>query len=127
MGLDRPAPTLPATMGGNRTPIVDEGDLYDGADPWIVDYHRGLFTEGKSALPSLPTEAKLRRITVEEAAAIQTFPRDVAWQGAQSARFRQIGNAVPPMLGYHVAAALAATLGVEAGSGAAEASLLLSA
>lgn len=110
MGLDRPAPTLPASMGGNRTPIVDEGDLYDGDSPWIVDYHRRLFVEGEEALPKLPPEARLRRLTVEEAAAIQTFPNDVPWQGAQSARFRQIGNAVPPKLAYGVASAVAKTL-----------------
>ena len=110
MGLDRPAPTLPASMGGNRTPIVDEGDLYDGDSPWIVDYHRRLFVEGKKALSKLPSEARLRRLTVEEAAAIQTFPNDVPWQGTQSARFRQIGNAVPPKLAYEVASAVAKTL-----------------
>ncbi|WP_287900889.1 DNA cytosine methyltransferase [Arthrobacter sp.] len=103
MGLDRPAPTLPASMGGNRTPIVDEGELYDGADPWVVDYHRGLFEDGRAVLSALPSEARLRRITVEEAAAIQTFPKDVPWQGRQSARYRQIGNAVPPLLAFHVA------------------------
>ncbi|MGY1551592.1 DNA cytosine methyltransferase [Microbacterium sp. A588] len=110
MGLDRPAPTLPASMGGNRTPIVDEADLYDQQEPWIVDYHRHLFVEGKSPLPDLPSEARMRRITVEEAATIQSFPRDVPWQGAQSARYRQIGNAVPPLLAYHVASAVARTL-----------------
>ena len=110
MGLDRPAPTLPASMGGNRTPIVDEGDLYEGKHPWIIDYHRHLSVEGKDPLPQLPPEARLRRLTVEEAAAIQTFPRDVPWQGTQSARFRQIGNAVPPKLAHAVASALADTL-----------------
>lgn len=110
MGLDRPAPTLPASMGGNRTPVVDEGDLYDSDNPWIVEYHHRLFVEGLPALQELPVEARLRRITVEEAAAIQTFPNDVAWQGPQSARFRQIGNAVPPRLAYHVAQGVARAL-----------------
>ena len=110
MGLDRPAPTLPASMGGNRTPIVDEVELYDGDSPWIVDYHRRLFFEGGKPMSKLPPEARLRRLTVEEAAAIQTFPNDVPWQGAQSARFRQIGNAVPPRLAYAVAAAVRETL-----------------
>ena len=110
MSLDRPAPTLPASMGGNRTPIVDEGDLYDGDSPWIVDYHRRLFIEGKKALSKLPSEARLRRLTVEEAAAIQTFPNDVPWQGAQTSRFQQIGNAVPPRLAYEVASAMTKTL-----------------
>lgn len=97
-------------MGGNRTPIVDEADLYDQQEPWIVGYHRHLFVDGESPLPTLPPEARMRRITVEEAAAIQSFPKDVPWQGAQSARYRQIGNAVPPLLAYHVASAVANTL-----------------
>lgn len=112
MGLDRPAPTLPATMGGNRTPIVDDGELYDNEQSWIVGYHHKLFVDGESSLSKLPREARLRRITVEEAAALQTFPKDVAWQGAQSARFRQIGNAVPPKLAYHVASAVSRVLSV---------------
>jgi len=112
MNLDRPAPTLPATMGGNRTPIVDERHLGGESAPWIEAYHERLFVDGLAALPTLPEDARLRRITVEEAAAIQTFPRDVQWQGRQSARYRQIGNAVPPRLAYHVASAVAATLEV---------------
>lgn len=115
MNLDRPAPTLPASMGGNRTPIVDDGALYEGAKPWIETYHRRLFEERKAPLDTLPHDARLRRITVEEAAAIQTFPSDVQWQGPQSARYRQLGNAVPPTLAYHVAKGVAATLGFEGG------------
>lgn len=110
MDLDRPAPTLPASMGGNRTPIVDEADLYERREPWILGYHHRLFVDRESPLPALPHDARMRRITVEEAAAIQTFPRDMPWQGAQSARYRQIGNAVPPLLAYHVASAVARTL-----------------
>lgn len=116
MNLDAPAPTLPATMGGNRTPIVDEGHMTGISDPWVVDYHRGLFHEGNEPLPILPSHAPLRRITVEEAAVIQTFPRDTPWQGKQSARFRQIGNAVPPLLAYAVAKAVRASLENENGN-----------
>lgn len=110
MGLDRPAPTLPASMGGNRTPIIDEGDLYLGKESWILGYHDRLFSEGRPALNKLPPSAQLRRLTVEEAAALQTFPRDVRWQGSQSSKYRQIGNAVPPMLAFHVASAVADSL-----------------
>lgn len=110
MNLDGPAPTLPASMGGNRTPIVDDGDLARISEPWIVDYHRRLFHEGLSPLPELPLGTPLRRITVEEAAVLQSFPRDTPWQGRQSAKFRQIGNAVPPLLAYAVASAVRDTL-----------------
>lgn len=124
MGLDRPAPTLPASMGGNRTPIIDEGDLYSGKESWIVGYHDRLFSEGKPALTKLPSTAQLRRITVEEAAALQTFPRDVDWQGSQSSRYRQIGNAVPPILAFHVASAVADSLIERSAASANEASLV---
>jgi DNA (cytosine-5)-methyltransferase 1 len=108
--LNRPAPTLPATMGGNRTPIIDLGQLEDGKAPWVVGYHHRLWTERKPPIAHLPPEARLRRLTVEEAAAIQTFPSDMDWCGPQSARFRQIGNAVPPVLAWHVAQAVLSSL-----------------
>jgi DNA (cytosine-5)-methyltransferase 1 len=44
-----------------------------------------------------PTE--LRAISVGEAAAVQEFPREWAFQGTTTSKFRQIGNAVPTKLG----------------------------
>jgi DNA (cytosine-5)-methyltransferase 1 len=108
--LNRPAPTLPATMGGNRTPIIDLDQLEHGATPWVVGYHKRLWAERKPPIPHLPPEARMRRLTVEEAAAIQTFPSDMDWCGPQSARFRQVGNAVPPVLAWHIATAVRAAL-----------------
>lgn len=43
-----------------------------------------------------PTEA--RYLTPREAAACQSFPNDFIFHGSQTAMFRQIGNAVPPVL-----------------------------
>lgn len=111
MNLDAPAPTLPASMGGNRTPIVDQRNLNDpDTEPWIVNYHKRLFLDKKPPLKRIPSTAQLRRLTVQEAAALQTFPRDIDWSGTQSVQFRQIGNAVPPLLSYAVASALYAAL-----------------
>lgn len=104
LNLDAPAPTLPASMGGNRTPIIDQAQLDDpSAGSWVVDYHRHLMAGGA---PYDEIPARLRRLTVQEAAAIQTFPSAMAWRGTQSVQYRQIGNAVPPTLAYHVAVAL---------------------
>jgi DNA (cytosine-5)-methyltransferase 1 len=113
MDLDRPAPTLPASMGGNKTPIIDQEQLDTGAEPWVVRYHGHLWRGGQ---PWQHVPARLRRITVEEAAAIQTFPPGIRWAGPQSARYRQIGNAVPPELAYRVALALRASLRLDDGN-----------
>lgn len=107
MDMNRPAPTLPASMGGNRTPIVDQETLDTGAPQWVVQYHDQL-EGGNKVTDVVPT--RLRRITVQEAAAIQTFPRDMPWYGSQSSRYRQIGNAVPPKMAYEVAKAIGAAL-----------------
>lgn len=105
LNLDRPATTLPASMGGNRTPIIDEAALYDRAEPWITGYHQHL-TGGGAPYDELPPDAPLRRLTTTEAAALQTFPRDIAWQGRASSVYRQIGNAVPPVLAWRVGEAV---------------------
>lgn len=97
--LDGPAKTIPASMGGNATPIVDQDELEHGAEPWVVEYHRRL-QEGGRPLKRAPK--RMRRITVQEAAALQTFPLGWRFLGPRVAQYRQIGNAVPPNLAYAV-------------------------
>lgn len=98
--------TLPASMGGNKTPIVDEALLYgDAKDDWVVEYHRCLL-EGKTSPKFAEAPSRLRRLTIKEAALIQTFPEDYIFQGSKSAIYRQIGNAVPCLLAQAVATAV---------------------
>lgn len=47
-----------------------------------------------------------RMISVREGARLQSFPDGFEFSGAMNASFKQIGNAVPPLLGYAVAASL---------------------
>lgn len=92
--LDGYSATLPASMGGNKTPIIDERELYDGAEPWVMYYHQKL-QENPNLAAYAPAPSFLRRMTVEEAAVLQTFPLMYEFQGAQSSKYTQIGNAVP--------------------------------
>ncbi|MGD9570960.1 MAG: DNA cytosine methyltransferase [Thermoleophilia bacterium] len=107
LDLDQPAKTLPASMGGNATPIVDQHELAGGAEPWVVGYHARL-AAGEAPLAEAPS--RMRRLTVQEAAALQSFPNDWKHRGPQAARYRQIGNAVPPLLAEAVARSVAAAL-----------------
>jgi len=105
--LDSSAPTLPASMGGNKTPIIDQRALETGAANWVESYHEHLRGGGA---PFSEVPSYLRRLTVEECAVIQSFPRTYRFSGRQSSRFCQIGNAVPPLLAFHVARRLKAVL-----------------
>jgi DNA (cytosine-5)-methyltransferase 1 len=44
-----------------------------------------------------------RRMSVRELAIIQSFPIDYIFEGTNSSMYRQIGNAVPPLLAYNIA------------------------
>lgn len=95
------APTLPASMGGNKTPIVDEGEIFDKLPSFVEEYHRGLMA-GISPREGYAPE-RLRRLTVAECLRLQTFPENYSLAGKQSAKYRQIGNAVPSKLAEAVA------------------------
>ena len=42
------------------------------------------------------------RVTIEQAAILQSFPPDYVWCGTKSAQYQQVGNAVPPLLAAHI-------------------------
>lgn len=100
--MDDTFPTLTASMGGNATPIVDQFALDDeSAENWFVGYRRRLLSG--EATPDETVPDRLRRLTIAEAAAVQSFPSDYSFCGSRAARYRQIGNAVPPLFAYAVA------------------------
>lgn len=106
MDIDGYANTLPASMGGNKTPFIDEEYLHgDAESDWVVDYHKGLM-DGSIIPEFCEAPKRLRRITVTEAAKIQTFPDDYVFCGNKGAVYTQIGNAVPCKLAESVARAV---------------------
>lgn len=56
------------------------------------DMHRVVLPDGRR-----------RRLTVREGARLQSFPDWFEFQGNETSCFKQIGNAVPPMLAYSIA------------------------
>lgn len=48
-----------------------------------------------------------RRVTVEEAATLQTFPDNYPWRGTKTKQYEQVGNAIPPQLAWHILGAVA--------------------
>lgn len=110
--LDDVSKTLPAQMGGNHTPIIDQSLLENPTGSnWTADYledlRRGRIKPGEDQ-PSVPST--LRRMTVQEAAALQTFPPDFIFSGSYGSQYRQIGNAVPCRFAQAIATSAIATL-----------------
>lgn len=52
-----------------------------------------------------------KALNVREYARIQTFPDDWEFAGKLTSQYKQIGNAVPVNLGYHVGRCVLASLG----------------
>lgn len=92
--LDYDAPSHTIRAGGGYGP---KGDHLAGFHPPIH--------------PTLP-----RQLTVREAARIQTFPDDWIFQGSKTAQGRQVGNAVPTLLGEAVARHVVSLLRANASS-----------
>jgi DNA (cytosine-5)-methyltransferase 1 len=59
--------------------------------------------DDKGGVVVLHHPSNTRRMSCRELATVQSFPTDYAFAGNRSSVYRQIGNAVPPLLAYAVA------------------------
>ena len=93
--LNRPAPTLLASMGGNKTPWLDTLGV-------VPEYHAHLIAGGSPRRGQVPGA---RRITVEEAALLQGFPAGAT--SPADGRASTARSATPsPALARHIGLAL---------------------
>jgi DNA (cytosine-5)-methyltransferase 1 len=106
------------TMGEALTAFQDasiEGDLYSSYSLKIrnfVGHRETKFDQpcptilargnGKGGVNATPHPNKLRRLSVMESAVMQSFPTWYVFKGSMSSRYRQVGNAVPPLYGLRL-------------------------
>lgn len=106
--------SIPIEKTKKMLSMIPEGKNYKALpDEYrcLYKYHEAL-TRYHSKKPSLTINTghrshfhyKYDRIpTVRESARLQSFPDDFVFYGNKSQQYKQVGNAVPPMLGYAVA------------------------
>lgn len=98
--------TITASMGGNMTLIFDEEYLHNpDADNWIQEYYDKLVS-GEVTPEFKEAPSRLRRMTINEARRIQTFPDGYIFCGAKTSIYKQIGNAVPCEMAKTIATAV---------------------
>ena len=85
----------------NQTSFKDRFKVVEGNDEACHTVLAHLAKDGHYFIH--PDRAQCRSITVREAARLQTFPDNFYFEGSRGEKFKQIGNAVPPMMAKAIA------------------------
>lgn len=88
------AKLFPGTQGNSTTKADKPGPTMRAEHHGNIEFH---YNQG-------------RRLSAREAARIQSFPDDFAFVQSTTDAYRQVGNAVAPVFGWHLAKALENTL-----------------
>jgi DNA (cytosine-5)-methyltransferase 1 len=97
---ERPSPTVVGTRRSSEGAIVGRMVGRSSEDTERLGGHDGSVGLKSGQMPGV-------RVTVEEAAVLQSFPADYPWQGTKTQRYQQVGNAIPPLLALAVLRAVA--------------------
>ncbi|WP_027406890.1 DNA cytosine methyltransferase [Anaerovibrio sp. RM50] len=88
----------------NQTSFRDRFKVVEGNDMACHTVLAHLAKDGHYFIH--PDRRQCRSITVREAARLQTFPDNYFFEGTRGEKFKQIGNAVPPIMAKVIATAI---------------------
>ena len=95
-------PELPEALKSHKN-VHSFGDRYKVVDPNGLSHTVVAHIAKDGHYYIYPDKNQIRSISVREAARLQSFPDDYYFEGGRTAAFRQIGNAVPPLMAEAVA------------------------
>ena len=109
-GMGEPAPTLLADIGKNggwvwerpSTTLMGDSRVWPPGHKINQSDRDRLGDDEAAARYGDRAGTDAIRLTVEQALVLQSFPADYPVQGTKTAKFRQVGNAVPPGLALRI-------------------------